>query len=919
MPKIDFQEIKQRLLLSSDSYVCTWLPDGKKRGREWIATNPQRADSNAGSFSINLDTGVWKDFACGDVSGGDLIDLYAYVQNCDLATAAKALQDMVNLSPPPANAKPKTTTQYTPLRVVSDDAPSAPQKLGRKIGAEWENVTPVERYEYLSAEGKLLGYTNRLEYPDGTKDVIPLTYCHNSVENKSAWKQRIWLRPRPLYRLDLLAKYPEAQVIVVEGESCAFHANNLFRGKLIFIAWPGGTNAVNQISFKPLYDRMVILWPDFDRQVDIHLVERPLLPTCEQPGMKAMLEVAEKLHEKATLKILRQDSTKPDKWDIKDAILQNKWTAKEIVQYIRSFSTDPVAYRQELLDNPVEEIPDYPDQDDTEEGLSAPFRCLGYDHGLFYYLPHAAKQVLGFPADKHSKNNLLQLAPLSWWESGFNAGKAIDWHAAVNYIMRSCENSGVYDTSRIRGCGAWFDHGRVVFHIGDKLICDGADKALTDPSMQYIYEAAPVLREKLAEPLSNDEAHKFMGICEHVAWEQPIYGKLLAGWCVTACICGALRWRPHLWLTGGSGSGKTTVVEIIERVLGKAILYAQSSTTAAGIMQELKSDAWPILFDEAEGKGQGADKRIQNVLELIRQASSDTGGSILKGSASGAAVRYRIRSSILLSSIYVALSAHADKTRVTVVSLVTPSEDATKKDKMARRKKYDELLGMVNTTITPAWSAGLRARARKLVPVIRENVEVFARAAAENVGTQRLGDQIGTLLAGAYSLYSSKVISEEKAVAWICGQDWDEQKQTVIDSDESGLFAFIMQTRIRMAGSEDRTVGELFRVVIHEARHPLKFADFDEEYHDKTEPGEAVALLSRCGLKYYKEHESIRISNTHKWLANKLRDTAWARNWSRILLRIKGSEKVASCRFADGTVTRGVAVPVVSLFVEGEK
>jgi nucleoid-associated protein YgaU len=31
---------------------------------------------------------------------------------------------------------------------------------------------------------------------------------------------------------------------------------------------------------------------------------------------------------------------------------------------------------------------------------------------------------------------------------------------------------------------------------------------------------------------------------------------LLAGWIALAPICGAMRWRPHLWLTAAAGAGK---------------------------------------------------------------------------------------------------------------------------------------------------------------------------------------------------------------------------------------------------------------------------------------------------------------------------------------------------------------------------
>jgi hypothetical protein len=51
---------------------------------------PRRADKSPGSFSVNLKTGKWADFAVGD-KGGDLISLAAYIFNTSQADAARTL------------------------------------------------------------------------------------------------------------------------------------------------------------------------------------------------------------------------------------------------------------------------------------------------------------------------------------------------------------------------------------------------------------------------------------------------------------------------------------------------------------------------------------------------------------------------------------------------------------------------------------------------------------------------------------------------------------------------------------------------------------------------------------------------------------------------------------------------------------
>jgi putative DNA primase/helicase len=73
------------------------LPDGKRQGREWVARNPTRDDRHAGSFSVNLDTGRWIDFATQDK--GDLIGLVAYLHGCSQLEAAKELASRFGINP----------------------------------------------------------------------------------------------------------------------------------------------------------------------------------------------------------------------------------------------------------------------------------------------------------------------------------------------------------------------------------------------------------------------------------------------------------------------------------------------------------------------------------------------------------------------------------------------------------------------------------------------------------------------------------------------------------------------------------------------------------------------------------------------------------------------------------------------------
>jgi hypothetical protein len=88
--RIDFATINGAAAPHIPSLVLSWLPEGRRRGREWVALNPRRADRRPGSFSINLNTSRWADFATGD-KGGDIISLAAFLFGVTQVEAARTI------------------------------------------------------------------------------------------------------------------------------------------------------------------------------------------------------------------------------------------------------------------------------------------------------------------------------------------------------------------------------------------------------------------------------------------------------------------------------------------------------------------------------------------------------------------------------------------------------------------------------------------------------------------------------------------------------------------------------------------------------------------------------------------------------------------------------------------------------------
>jgi len=507
--------------------------------------------------------------------------------------------------------------------------------------------------------------------------------------------------------------------------------------------------------------------------------------------------------------------------------------------------------------------PDIPPEDDGD----TPFRPLGFNKGTYYYLALGTKQIVELGAPAHTKGNLLGLAPLSYWEREYPAKTSFNTDAAANDLMRMCERRGIFSPEMMRGRGAWFDDGKVVLHLGNILY---VDRQPTDPvkvKSRFVYEQGLPMRADIDGPLSVAEAGRFLKLMRMMPWERDIEALYAAGWCVLAHIGGVLNWRPHIWVVGSKGSGKTHVMsQVILPILGDNRLFVAGETTEAGVRQSLGHDALPVLFDEAEGEDTRATERLQRILALVRQSSSETGGKIAKGTVGGAAMTFNVRSCFAFSSINASLVQQSDRSRVTVIEL--------KPEK--RKHGLEELVAAEADILTEAYISSFYARAIHLAPVIRHNAIVFAKAVAGVMGEQRAGDQLGALLAGAYSLTSDEKVTFEAAEKWVRAKDWTDTVEEVQGmSDENNLISFLMQQTLRVQsdhGARDFTIGELVDMA--------KGMDYNVK-------GGAQKELMRAGIKV--EDDGMHISNTSSKIATMLRPTPWSTNWSKVLRRLQGS------------------------------
>ena len=262
-----FQEVNRLALSRVEGILAQWLPGGVTKNDEYIVKNPARDDRNAGSFSVNLGTGQWYDFATGD-KGGDLIALVAYVEGQSQADALHTLEAFMGggapkALPPRKKADATPPDPWQPVTPIPSDAISDIPKI------HFNHGEPSKRWEYRDAQGALLMVIDRFNLPAQANDdkprkaFAPLTLWRHSGTGDTKWQRKGLPAPRPLLNLDTLAKHPSAPVVVCEGEKSA-DAAGILLPDYIATCWPNGTNSVSKADFTPLKGRDVVLWPDND-------------------------------------------------------------------------------------------------------------------------------------------------------------------------------------------------------------------------------------------------------------------------------------------------------------------------------------------------------------------------------------------------------------------------------------------------------------------------------------------------------------------------------------------------------------------------------------------------------------------------------------------------------------------------------
>jgi|GEM_PF-4033554 len=312
--KIDFDAINSAALGCCPGLLENLLQEGKVRGREYVSSG--LAGGEGDSLSVNMEEGVWADFATGE-GGSDIVSLVAAIKGIGQGEAARALAKMIKTILPATaskNAASRQKEKPAAILPVPEDTPPSPTRHPR-LGK------PTDVYAYRDMEGRLLGYVCRFNGNEvGGNGKLKKEFCP-LVWTSQGWKWKALPVLRPLYGLERLAlASPDAPVLVLEGEGKADAVYDVIGKDVVVLSLNGGASGVGKLNHSPIKGRNVVFWPDND-----------------EPGAKAAKAFLLKAREAgaASVALVPPPAGVPKGWDAGDAVKEG-WGREKLLEHINT-------------------------------------------------------------------------------------------------------------------------------------------------------------------------------------------------------------------------------------------------------------------------------------------------------------------------------------------------------------------------------------------------------------------------------------------------------------------------------------------------------------------------------------------------------------------------------------------------------
>lgn len=295
-------------------HIPEWLPGGVYDGDEYKALNPTRADKTIGSFSVNIRTGMWRDYATDD--DGDCVGLYGYIHSLRNIDAARAILELYDPTYSPFDEHKeerddKKGNYWKGWRCLYRGHKSPPELDTAYFSRLWGDE--VERWELRDARSVLVAIIVRFPNVNGGKEDKPFTLWSDGRETK--WRcAGLDGGKYPLYNLPELLVRPNDEFVLTEGQKVASRLIPVIGFDYVPVGWYGGINNLAGTDFEPLRGRQGLFSFDAD--------------TAGRSVLKKLKELDVKYRP------VYPPTGVAKGWDLADG-LRDGWTREDLLEHLR--------------------------------------------------------------------------------------------------------------------------------------------------------------------------------------------------------------------------------------------------------------------------------------------------------------------------------------------------------------------------------------------------------------------------------------------------------------------------------------------------------------------------------------------------------------------------------------------------------